>query len=69
MSNEVQFDTDSQNMQAYRNVMNQRRPSGIASLLIKFGIIKDESQAPIAQILIIVINLAITAFVIYKFFL
>ncbi len=66
MSN-VEFETDfDPSKQIMQNRSNQA--SGLAALLMKLGIIKDESQAGAVMLGIIVINLAIMAFVIYYFF-
>lgn len=66
MSN-VEFETD---FDPSKQIMQNRpsQASGLTALLIKWGIIKDESQAGAVMLGIIVINLAIMAFVIYYFF-
>ncbi len=66
MSN-VEFETDfDPSKQLIQNRQNQL--GGLTGLLMKWGIIKDESQAGAVMLGIVVINLAIMAFVIYYFF-
>lgn len=67
MSN-IEFDADQQfRRQAYASQLQRNSGRGMAGWLVKKGIIKDESQASGIFVIVIVINCAIAAFLIYKF--
>lgn len=64
----VEFESDQfQNQYRSRTVLGQPQVPGMASWLMKKGIIKDESKAGNLLIGIVVFNLALTAFLIYYF--
>lgn len=67
MSN-VEFDTDQTQAQyTSRSVLGQPQVPGMASWLMKKGIIKKESQAKIILLGIVIFNVLLTAFLLYYF--
>lgn len=67
MSN-IEFDADQQfKRQVYSGQQQRSSSGGMAGWLVKKGIIKDESQASGILILVVIINFALMAFLVYKF--
>jgi hypothetical protein len=64
----VEFESDQfQNQYRSRTVLGQPQVPSMASWMMKKGIIKDESKAGNILIGIVILNFAITAFLIYYF--
>ena len=72
--NNIEFDTDRQNMgggtdYTSRSVFGQQTVPGMASWLMKKGIIKNEAQAKNILVAIVIADFAIAIAVIYFFIL
>lgn len=64
----IEFESDQlQNQFRSRTVLGQPQVPGMASWLMKKGIIKDESKAGNILIGIVIFNFLLTAFLIYYF--
>lgn len=66
MSN-VEFETDQQQYGSRAPLNQQSNSGGMAGWLMKKGIIKDESQAGVILIVVVVFNFLLAAFLVFKF--
>jgi len=65
MSPNIEFDMDQRFTP--RNIPNTSRATGMTGLLLRMGIIKDESQAGIVLIGLLLFNIIVTIAVLYYF--
>lgn len=68
----IEFDGDYKGYPGYQSQGGYgggfgNEPKGITGWLIKKGIVKDESQSKLLQIVLVCINIAVTVFVVVKF--